>query len=395
MRYQNALWLAKWSLEGEIELLPLHWNVPFSTAFQALAGNRLIVGSFGNSLGPVKFAELDFNTGAVLHEKTVGSATSSSGYAVDMNGGVAGVIFANSSADKIVFESFYRAPTGPLPSGSDPTWSTQHHEFPSDAGFGQAYFLAGVQGPDGLAWFFFASDSAKVIGLIRFRIEGQSLVLVDFTRRWIDDETDGLSPSGENFNICAVADRAGNRILLAYQNWPHGAAACQYGGITSRYALTEVRPDKSAALLACTEWHDRHINYALPSLFLLGGQLVYVLAFQNADCSRGWNIGKFDGQFRTFAQWEPGKVFARSTDGWVLSLDEATNMSDLIRVWSAPKLSIAKSLYGVRINWTPALPTNVLQEQTDYGWQDIRIGMPPVELPVQAGQRIYRVRQDA
>lgn len=394
--YGQEVSLARWGTEGEVAFHKL--DIGFSDGMQALAGTKLIVGSFG-ALGPTQFSEIDFDTGALSYSTQVGGDKSLNGAMVGLyNTGVAGVIFSNSPSGKVVFDAFYRAPVVPYPGVSEPTWITKHYEMPALLGFGQAYFPTAVQGPDGLVWVFFCRDSAGTIGLIRLRCVGNTLELVDFTDQLIGTGHGAMSPSGENlWPFCAV-DKRNNRILLCYQNQPHLFTSCQGFRVASRHAITEVLSDKSVSLRAVNDWWTPHISYgyAIPALWPRpdGNYFAIEKLNVNGDCKLSWQLGmEKDGVFMVGSVLPEGRILSTSLDGWLFMYDRASNTSDLINLRFPPEITIRRSGSDVVINWDSASPSDVLESSADMqSWSPVPYAQRPVRLPANEAARFFRVK---
>jgi len=389
--YEQEITMARWGIDGEIRnvKLPLTRRISPSSGNQAMAGARLILGAGMSYSSPAYFYELDFETGEVLHETQIGDKVVNIVPIQLANGGVAGICMQNSNVPgstvtpPVRFTAYYRAPL----TGS-PHWWSRTYEFSVLTGFGQAYSVSGVEASDGTIWVFFTHDSARTIGLIRFRIKGFELELIEFNHLFIP-LTRGLpiEPSGEFPSIFAAADTRNKRIILTYRNGLPGNTECQPTGyhISYRVAITEVKEDKSMRVLSVPGLWSWQGGHYMAAVWPRREGIYYLFDYigVGSGCGLGYKLGRFvDGAFQMATDWPGFDLMAVSKDGWILAYNSGTATSDLIRLVFVPEISIRDLGQNVEIDWEPGLPSDVLLENANYGgWRSIWIGVPPVILP--------------
>lgn len=390
--------LAKWADTGAVEFtaLPGTYNIQLEAGFQGIVGNRYVVGGAGISGGPIMVFEFDLNSGQLLFQTQLGDARSRWGAAAQTaKGGLAGVVYADSSPENLVLlDAFYRSPDGqPMPGGDTNKWWWHRFQFTSNVGDSFPYLMSAVWWNQ-LLWIFYTRDSGGTISLVRFRIEGDALAVQDYEAGFIPRNVDA-SPSGELPHITAAVDPFFDRIVLAYQGAVSFRTDCPGAPWGAPWYMTEVKSDKSYYWLGGTAWWSMHGLFPKPLLWPRQDGIYFALQSTDVkgNCATDWKIGRLDASGWSTNETLPnGKALSLSEDGWFAFYDKISRRTDLIRPVFAPKIRISKNQFGVTMNWTPPV-SSILEESPDLKvWtKQHEPQPPPVMLPLSSSQRFFRI----
>lgn len=398
--------LALWTKESDFRKpqLPLALNSPcceltdVNTAVVASPGPA----SFGN--GPIIFTEFGLSGDPlpILDQFNVGDRSSRWGASCKLRNG--GIVFVNSrDLDGFFhFDVTYRRFTTPAtPSPVASPWLKQYFSCPHNMGTMLPATLSMVDGPEGLVWLFFASDSMGTVARIRFRCTDQ-IELVDYQEDYVPDKHP-YSINGEIPGLVAIPEYDKNRILLGYEDAVHSYTGCLQTSthIVSQHCVILAAYVDRIELVTLLDWPAEHPGY--PVLVPWGRpEGVYFVApyYDVPNCQGGIKSGLFDGQVRVAATTMKDKVLSYSDDGWILSAEPNSDgfHTDfaLAKQRFRPKLKIVKTGSNVRLSWDEPSAADQLQVSTDLKiWSNFGTfpAMMPVITPANSAHQFFRLVQ--
>lgn len=231
--------------------------------------------------------------------------------------------------------------------GADPAlptnWVVKTFQLvPGPIGIPSVQLARPIQGVDGLIYVFFARDSSHHIHLVRFRISGSNIELVDFNDAFCSDYStngvmrDGLmSPDGEFPFVSASPDPDNGRILICYCQSRRIYQENNCETICTHPVLVAVKPDLSKSLV-CTA--DDAVNRSLTPIALMpkrhGAACVYSWIDPNCDNPWRWKGANISGSHFKGHDLGPAAYQANvalSVDGWC-ALRRPDNSVELIQV---------------------------------------------------------------
>jgi hypothetical protein len=204
------------------------------------------------------------------------------------------------------------------PAGLASNWKKYHYEFFSYNS--PPAYLSSICW-DNLIYLFWTQDGGGAIGLARFKVENEELVLIDGNSYFIGTRwPGGISISGEYPMITSTLDRINHRIILTYQNDIYDFTIC---GIVSEVSITGVYPDNHVEIIKEIPQKSTHNRYPLSVAFNNDkNKIDFLLDYVNigeANCLYGWKYGYLESNNIVYSGDIPyGKVAAYSKDGWVL-----------------------------------------------------------------------------
>lgn len=403
----NELDLATWTEEEDSlmfkPLVSTQRGLNPEASYQGIIGNRFIIVGADNAFG-ICCAEYDINTGSLLRETHLGDGKNRwGGGSITSNGGFAAVIYADSSPqNKIILDSLYLPPYPlQLPGQSEPeppNWQYHRYEFLSNTGSAMPYKTTGTWWK-GYFWFFFCRDSSGQIGLTRFRIDTNGILVLDF------HEAGFISGrvSGENPDISVAIDKYNDRLILGYQTLEsiHGNT-CPGGPWASYWELCSVDVNKNIIPLGKTSFMEGHRVFTIAIMFPRPDGIYFGLSYTNVniDCKRGYKLGRFkNGVFEIYSELPTGKIMSFIEDGWCIYYNQTINKTELLKFDFPVVLTIKKNgSEGVIIDWNPFRIGQILEEKIgNNSWIPLTYtNKPPITIypSNQNDLHMFRIKED-
>ncbi len=252
--------------------------------------------------------------------------------------------------------------------------------------------LALVEGTDGLIYCFMVRDSSHTVKLLRMRIVGGKLEMVDYDDSFLHETfingilRDGeISPDGEFPFLSVAKDWVNGRVLVCYgqSRWIYSEDRSET--VLTRPVVTGVYPNKSKVLVqTMKDCVNRSITRS-PILVTPSGLIcIYNFILDNNNTWQ-WRLNR-GGETFVMATSNYAPSVAVSSDGWCAfkEADEKLTLGPL------PLLSYKKEGDNLIISW---FGDGILQETTDFKtWKSVAYNSPATVVIEPEVDKFFRVK---
>ncbi|MES2366995.1 MAG: hypothetical protein V4563_14060 [Pseudomonadota bacterium] len=398
--------ISLWTTAEDFTVQDLDWPTPFSQPETVFVGDRLLISDVPGSVGPVQVREYDATTLALITQSQFGDGNSRIGCSCPVDGG--GAVFINFvtfglNSPTYCFDLAYRQDLPPgLPNA--PIWVTKRLTFPnSDLGTyispmdcvevgGIVYLFHGFDGSG--RWDLLMVDLAKMVAG-----EPEFYLHVPFLGR----SSGALSPCVEIPFITASLDKAGNRILLAYQGVDQVDTKCPGGAGQLAYPTLLVAMDlgtRVPTLLKHLPWDCFHDLAYSPVPMWARPDGIYFPSIKRTNCDTSLALYRLElsGAITQLFDAAPGAIVRScSSDGWTAIQPADGGPWSVERIKAVPKLAVRDlGDNTVRVSWDYNLPTDILEASPILPatqWTTQASGPGPVVVPKNEQQQFFRLKR--